>query len=269
MKPLSILGMTLIFGLSTASIACTKTEEVSAADDAGAEPEPTEDAGTAEDVEGGGDKPASTPKEECERYLACVNEAAPENGGTAVALYGDDAPCWKGSAADAKSCGDACRLARVVVPKNGKENPHCGCAADSECKGFCSKTQACTGVAWAGLIDACEDYAADAKKALTAWKKAQGGALPCAALANANCEAIRGLAFRASYAEDSQERMIDPDDLREYYELPRSGAEAWDAIGFQSSYDGAPSSCAEAMLFGLAAARTMWQSPDLVVYVKP
>lgn len=276
MKTASVLGLAVMIGLSLASAACT-TNEKGAPDTAETEPDPSDDddddnghpTGDDDDKEEG--TKAGTPKEECERYLACVNEAMPETGGTAVTLYGDDSACWKGSASDAKSCGDACRLARVGVARNDGEFPHCGCDEDSECKGFCSKAKGCTGSPWAGILEKCEAYAKDAKTAFAAFKKensTQGGTFPCATIAYAKCDAIRALTFNSSYATDSKDRSVYPADLRKYYDAPRKSSDAWGILGYADAAPGAPSSCGQTVIFGLEIDNTHLQSVDLLLSVK-
>lgn len=266
MRDSTTLGLALIFGLSIAGPACTKEaggrpSEVSEGPGSGADDEG--------ETEGDGQAPSDRSagaKEECERYLACVNEATPETGGAAVALYGDDSSCWKGSAADAKSCGDACRLARGAVAREGDTYPHCGCDSDAECRTFCSEAQTCVGSAWSGILEACASYAADAKAALAAWKKTQEGSFSCMAIANANCEAIRALDFKGSYADDSQGRGIQAQSLEDYYAQPRKGAAAWDIVMSLELGPSSSGSCTHYLVFGLG--RTAVGSVDLALPVK-
>ena len=59
---------------------------------------------------GGGGDTATTPKETCEKYLACVAVASPTEYGPEVALYGDGSACWA-NATQSAGCEKACEAA--------------------------------------------------------------------------------------------------------------------------------------------------------------
>ncbi|AKU94155.1 hypothetical protein AKJ09_00819 [Labilithrix luteola] len=231
-------------------------------------------AGDAEPTSGTSDassdaRPADlSPKGECERYLACVNEETPAQGGAAVALYGDDSPCWKGSSADAKSCGDACHLARTAIAPSGSGSSQCGCTEDAECKGFCSNKKVCAGSDWVGILDECAAYATDAKSAVSAWKKANVFGNTCVLAVDANCDAIRDLAFRDTGAQDSKNVWITAQSLHDYYACPRT-ASGWGNSGSVPSGT-APSSCAGVAVVGLKTCKTSTStnSTDLMLLVE-
>lgn len=102
---------------------------------------------------------SSDPRAECRQLLTCINQSTPAQGGATVALYGDDSPCWKGSEADAKNCGDACHVARANVPRS-KSASACGCESDADCSAtFCGGT-VCATKEWQKVMAACEAYRA-------------------------------------------------------------------------------------------------------------
>jgi hypothetical protein len=135
---------------------------------------------------------ATALRAECESYLECVNQSNPRAGGAAVALYGADSPCWRGSVADAKRCADACQVERTSTSPAGTTYPACGCSRDAQCaSGFCA-----TGLGRCGDTTASVIYA-ECKKALpkidaivTNIVKSPNNAF-CVAVVDADCEGLR------------------------------------------------------------------------------
>lgn len=67
--------------------------------------------------------PVASPREECELYLDCINDTEPTQGGATVALYGNDSPCWKSSAADFEALRRCVPCGAYGDPPPGLEVP--------------------------------------------------------------------------------------------------------------------------------------------------
>ncbi len=213
------------FGLVAAfAIACSGTQEtiyVSADGGVPALPAPG-DAATPTEADGG-TSATLTPKAECERYLECVNQASPEQGGTTVTLYGDASACWKGSSADAQRCGDACRVARTAIANNGKKKAAaCGCTGDAECKdSFCSTaTGFCALTDWGDALASCKLLQAKS------WKLSPPPSGRCYAVPGLRCEGIKTLRnLFSTVASDSNDRTIYLSSLQDAYKAGLSSTE--------------------------------------------
>ena len=92
-----------IFGLLSASIACSSGATSQVGTDTLSDAGTSGDASTTEAAAG-----PSTPKESCAAYIQCISEFVPSAAGPLVTLYGEASSCWKGSDADALACGRAC-----------------------------------------------------------------------------------------------------------------------------------------------------------------
>ncbi len=139
---------------------------------------------------------AASPREECERYLDCINQKDPTQGGTTVALYGDDSACWKGSLADARRCGDACRTARTAIPRPDGKYPKCGCETDAECpNSFCAKDHFCASSEVGEAYKLCK-AATPAIEQLAKGSELGAGPGDCLSVVGADCEGWRTLDVR-------------------------------------------------------------------------
>jgi hypothetical protein len=195
-------------------VACTK-ETVYVQPD-GASPASLPDGGAAS---ADGSVPELTPKAECERYLTCVNQHSPGEGGAAVTLYGDASPCWKGSTTDAQQCGDACRTARVAVANEGTRAPACGCTSDTECPmSFCAPEGACLSAEWGLALTECKAVQAKALgPSPQQLQQLPPGAVACWAIEALRCDAIKSLVARDGSREDAKGHRVSETSLRTIY----------------------------------------------------